>query len=490
MKIFFTILLLSGVFSFCTGQTGYHQIKVSFEDVRDTTVYLAHYYGSKVLKTDSVRLNKNGDGVFEGKKGLHEGIYLIYMNDKNFFDFLIGADQQFQIKASFQNGRKRQFTGALETEAFQQYQDYLTKQRTKQSGLQKKLDKIKNNASGQENYQSADSLKILNRQMEDLNVEMESYWEIKSNEHKGTFFADFLRSMIPSRPDPVVVPANIANPDSFKWIRNYAYNRDHYWDQFNFNRSGMIFTPILDNKIESYFNNILLQIPDSILVPAIKLIDRSKVNEEMFRHIALNRLNYALKSEVMGMDKVFVQIAERYFLNGNLSWLDSASRVKIVEKVYVTKPNLIGNLAPELKLPDAEGNYYSLRQMNGNYTILYFWEPNCSHCQKSTPLLNKNLYEPLKNKGVSIFSVCTQTKKDEWLKAINDYNLHEWTNVWDPALASNFRILYDVFSTPVIYVLDKSKHIIAKRIDVDTALKFITDDMKKKKSLTEKVIGQ
>jgi len=483
MKKFLFIFLQLGIVSFGISQNTYHQIKISLTGIQDTTIYLAHYYGSKVLKSDSVRLDKKGNGVFEGKKELPKGIYLIYLNDKNFFDFLLGEDQQFQIKASFQNGAKRQISGAKETEAFQQYQEYLTKQRARQIALQKKLEKLKTNSSEKAKGKDQDSLKILNNEMEQLNVEMETYWESKSDEFKGTFFADFIRTMIPPKPDPVIVPSTIANQDSFKWVSNYSYNRDHYWDNFNFKQPGMILTPILDNKIDHYFNNVLLQIPDSILGPTLRLIEKSKINEEMFRYIALNRLNSALKSEIMGMDKVFVEIAEKYFLKDNLTWLDSASRVRIVEKVYVTKPNLIGNLAPELKLPDSEENYYSLRQMNGDYTVLYFWEPNCSHCQKSTPLLNKNLYELLKNEGVSIFAVCTQTKKDEWLKAINEYNLHEWTNVWDPTLTSNFRVLYDVYSTPVIYILDKTKHIVAKRIDVDTAVKFIKEDMKRKKSL-------
>ena len=67
-----------------------------------------------------------------------------------------------------------------------------------------------------------------------------------------------------------------------------------------------ILTPILDNKIDHYFNNVLLQIPDSILGPTLRLIEKSKINEEMFRYIALNRLNSALKSEIMGMvNKLF-----------------------------------------------------------------------------------------------------------------------------------------------------------------------------------------
>jgi hypothetical protein len=43
-----------------------------------------------------------------------------------------------------------------------------------------------------------------------------------------------------------------------------------------------------------------------------------------------------------------------------------------------------------------------------------------------------------------------------------------WINVWDPTFSSNFRNLYDIYSTPVIYVLDSGKKIIAKRISVET----------------------
>jgi thiol-disulfide isomerase/thioredoxin len=464
------ILLLSGVILSSHAQKQTHQIKVSLEGLKDTNIFLAHYYGSKVLKTDSARLDKHGIGIFEGKKELPQGIYLIYLNDKNYFDFLLGADQQFSISASFKPETKRVFTGAKETESFQQYQEFLTKQRAKQQRFQKELELHKNNP---------DSVKIVNNELEALNLEMETYWENKSEEYKGTFFGDFIHSMITTRPVPVEVPSNVANADSFKWVKNYAFSRDHYWDNFNFGQPGMILTPILDSRVDTYFKKVLLQIPDSILGPTLKFIDKSKANQEMFHYLSLNRLNNALNSEIMGMDKVFVEIADRYFLKGNADWLDSTSRAKITEKVYVTKPNLIGNLAPELKLPDSEGNYYSLRQMNGNYTVLYFWEPNCSHCKKSTPLLQKNLFEPLKDKGIEIFAVCTQINKDEWMKAINEYHIHEWTNVWDPTIISNFRTLYDVFSTPVIYILNKSKHIVAKRIDVDTAVKFLKNELER-----------
>ena len=447
------------------------QIKVTLEGLKDTNIFLAHYYGSKILKIDSTRLDKTGTGLFKYKEERTKGIYVIYLNKDKYFDFLMGADQQFSMRTSFEPLANRVFEGAKETEEFQQYQEFLTVQRNKQQKLQKEYELHKNNP---------DSVKIITADIDALNKVMEGYWEKKSAEYPGTFFADFLRSMIYPRPAPFVVPSDCKNPDSLKWVMNYNFMVAHYWDNFNFAQPGLIRSPLIDSRLDVCFKNTLLQIPDSFLRPTFALIEKAKANEEMYRYISLNRLNDAITSEVMGMDKMFVAIAEKYFLNGMGAWLDSTALAKVKEKVRVTKPNLIRNLAPELKLPDSEGMFYSLRQMNSKYTILLFWEPNCSHCKKTVPLLYKDLYLPLKDKGVDIYAVCTQNKKEDWLKAISEYKIYDWTNVWDPSVTSNFHSLYDVYSTPIIYILDPTKHIIAKRLDVDSAVKFLNHLIEKK----------
>lgn len=469
----FSVSLIIGFITLCLSSYAQpFQIKITLDGLKDTNIYLANYYGSKVLRVDSARLDKSGTATFKYKEERAKGIYVIYLNKDNYFDFLLGGDQQFAVRTSFTTQAKRIFTGAEETEIFQQYQEFLTVQRIKQQKLQKEAEIHKNNK---------DSLKVITNDLDKLNNEMESYWERKSSEHPGTFLADFLRSMMFPRPPTFIPPANIKNTDSLKWVYNYNYTKEHYWDNFNFAQPGMIRTPLIESRLDNYFKNTLLQIPDSLLEPNFAVIDKSKVNEEMYHYLSLNRLNAAITSEVMGMDKVFVALAERYFLNGNGAWLDSTALAKVKEKVRVTKPNLIGNLAPELKLPDSEGNFYSLHQMNAKYTVLLFWEPNCGHCKKTVPQLYKDLYLPFKDKGIDIFAVCTQNKKDDWVKAIIEYKLLDWTNVWDPSVTSNFRSLYDIYSTPVIYLLDQKKHIIAKRLDVESAVKFLNHLMEMKK---------
>jgi len=366
------------------------RIKLKIKGIRDTTLYLANYFGDKILRVDSIRLNHEGVGIFTRNKAQKEGLYLFYLNEKNYFEFLIGNNQQFSIEADFSNNSKNKFAGADETIAFHEYQLFLAKQKAKQAAIQDRLKAIP---------EKSDSVKILQKELSALNDEMENYWKVKSEKFKGTFLSDFYRSMIIPVADEPQIPAHAKNPDSLRWVYRYNFLKNHYWDNFNFARSGLIRTPVFQEKLNTYFKNMILQIPDSLINPMIQLIEKSRKSEEVYHYVFLYLLNESNQSQIMGMDKVFVILSEKYVLKDPKTWLDSTIVAKIKERVIAVKPNLIGNIAPELKLPDSEGNFYSLKQMNAKFTLLYFWEPDCSHCQKTTPILNKDLFQELKKKG-------------------------------------------------------------------------------------------
>jgi peroxiredoxin len=443
-------------------------IKLKIKGMKDTTVFVANYFGDKILRVDSVRLNHDGIALFSKNKLQKEGLYLFYLNDKNYFEFFLGKDQQFSIEADFKNSQQNHFSGAEETVAFHEYQLFLGQQKAKQTSIQNKVKALP---------EKSDSLAILQKELSQLNDNMENYWKEMAAKYKGTFLADFFLSMLIPVSDEPEISSSAKNPDSLRWVHRYNYNRIHYWDNFNFARSGLIRTPVFQEKLETYFKKMILQIPDSLAGPMVQVIEKSKQDEDVYRYVFLYLLNESNQSQIMGMDKVFVILSEKYVLNDSKSWLDTAVVRKIKERVAAVKPNLIGNTAPELKLPDSEGNFYSLRQVNAKFTLLYFWEPDCSHCQKTTPVLNKDLYQVLKNNGVAIYAVLTQNNKDKWMKAIQEYKIQEWTNVWDPVYTSNFRKLYDVTSTPIIYILDKDKKIVAKRLDVDSSLKYLKSQL-------------
>jgi thiol-disulfide isomerase/thioredoxin len=214
----------------------------------------------------------------------------------------------------------------------------------------------------------------------------------------------------------------------------------------------------------------------------------------------------------MGLDKVFVHISDKYFKTGKAAGIydDESVINRIIKRADLLRPLLIGATAPDLSMikagdypivkkmgfeaaktsDEATKVYYAnegtlnkmfnhLYSVNSDFIILVFWDVDCGHCQKEIPKLIK-LYNELKKdkKDVKVYSVYTLHEGDKYLKYIADNNLQDWINVYDGAHINNVTVKYDVYSTPVIYVLDKNKKIKAKRIGVEQ-LNDIIKEMEK-----------
>ena len=119
--------------------------------------------------------------------------------------------------------------------------------------------------------------------------------------------------------------------------------------------------------------------------------------------------------------------------------------------------------------------FYKLHDVVADYLILVFWDVDCGHCQKEIPKL-LDLYHELQKekKDIKVYSVYTEKEGDKYQKYIDEHQL-DWINVYDGVFYNNVREKYDVYSTPVIYVLDKNKVIKAKRVAVEQIKQIVND---------------
>jgi hypothetical protein len=69
-------------------------------------------------------------------------------------------------------------------------------------------------------------------------------------------------------------------------------------------------------------------------------------------------------------------------------------------------------------------------------------------------------------KSVEVYSVYTQFEVEKWKKFIREHKLN-WINVYNGVHLNDLKVKFDIYSTPVIYLLDKNKIIKAKRIGVE-----------------------
>ncbi|HCR89689.1 MAG TPA: hypothetical protein DIW50_04335, partial [Prolixibacteraceae bacterium] len=93
----FLVLLIIGK----PGWSQKYSISLTIPDAADSVIYLAHHFNGQIFVDDTVRLDLQGKGAFQGDSLLDQGLYLIYLNKDHFNDFLLGSDQQFEIKHRF-----------------------------------------------------------------------------------------------------------------------------------------------------------------------------------------------------------------------------------------------------------------------------------------------------------------------------------------------------------------------------------------------------
>ena len=194
-------------------------------------------------------------------------------------------------------------------------------------------------------------------------------------------------------------------------------------------------------------------------------------DKDMFKYFVIKLLNSYAKTKVVCMDAVYVHIADNYYLNGKVDWLDEKQLQGIKDDADRLRPLLCNKIAPDITLqtfPKKEGDKpvpVSLYGIDAKYTVLIFWAPDCGHCKKTMPLVAK-FYDEYKSKGVEVFSVCTKTYKDydSCVEFIKEKDMDRMLNLTDPYLRSRFPVIYDVKSTPVVFVLDQKKKIVSKRI--------------------------
>ena len=131
-----------------------------------------------------------------------------------------------------------------------------------------------------------------------------------------------------------------------------------------------------------------------------------------------------------------------------------------VDKMRVTA---IGAVAPEIALPNPEGDTVKLSSLRGNYVLVDFWAKWCKPCRIENPNVVR-MYNKYNDQGFEVYGVSLDRKKSDWLQAIEEDNLH-WTQVsdlkyWNSEAAQT----YGVNAIPFAVLLDPEGKIIAKNL--------------------------
>lgn len=436
-----------------------YAIKVKAPQLKMDKIFLGNYYMGKLYVQDSLQLDKKGVGVFTAEKKLPQGMYVLYIKSGKYADLLISDDQTFSVQVdTTQMVQKLQIEGADQSVDFLGYTQLLS---DKQAALNQLQEKYKEASDGEK--------EVLSHQMKQLSDDVKAKQQELIAKYPQGMLGLFIKALIVPELPEWTDSIHCKNVDSCRAMHRYLFYKDHYLDNVPLSDVRVYRTPYINNTLTTYLDKVLLQINDSIIPSALQMIERSKGNDTTFQIMASHVLNYAVKSKIMGMDNLMVEVGKRYYLSGQATWADSTLLANLTNEINKIERSLVGMQAKNIYLSDANGMYRSLYDMGGSQlTILYFYEPSCGHCRKTTPVLAEFAKKYKDDPRIKIVAVYMLEDKEEWQKFVTEHDMSALVNVWDPKRVSNYWYWYDTSTTPMMYVMNAEHTIFAKKIDVPT----------------------
>lgn len=207
----------------------------------------------------------------------------------------------------------------------------------------------------------------------------------------------------------------------------------------------------------------------------------SKNNAEAIRQIQMDAMNLEsqqvvkVKEMIESMGNSFASLAAVGLLNPqndfpfidalitklNENYPGTTSILQMKQQLDEMRALAVGQVAPDIVLPDPSGKTTKLSDLKGKYVLIDFWAAWCKPCRQENPNVVR-LYNQYNSKGFEVFGVSLDRSREDWVKAIADDRL-TWTQVSDlQYFNSAAAVLYQIQAIPATYLVDPDGKIIAK----------------------------
>ena len=401
------------------------------EELFNKPVYLYDIFQGDSQPINKTKIDLNGNFSFSTRK-YDIGLYRVQAKkDKSFIVVLNPMEAEVQIQVNDKDDTKRiEVLKSLDNIAFNRHFYLLNKiyDRLESLLFKKRVHEKKTTKTSLEKEEEYQKL---------IKYTTLALTDLKSN-YSRTFTYEILEELKPLYND------------------SYEDRIKQYFKSETWTNSKYLHSPLIHTKVRNYLeyysgvnNHDMLVAIDDILMGASN-------NYDVYRYCLSEILLYLDRKEF----NEHIEYVSSEYIGDDFDIIAKPSLRKKIEGITKLK---VGVLAPDLSIPDINGNKVRLHDLykENRINLLFFWASSCPHCIKTIPDI-RNIYENYRSAGLEVIAISIDKKEEDWLSVISNENL-EWTNVsslngWD----SESTDIYFVSSTPTFYLVDNNAKIIAR----------------------------
>lgn len=417
--------------------------------------YIGYHYRDELVPLDSVQAIPGRSSsaevvaLFKGNRKWETGIYTLWKKGgkKPVTDFTIDGSQRFTIKLSPSDEvLVDKITGSEANKVMHTYLNKLESAKARARDIEKRKKDPATKAQAE-------------KDMEELNTEMK------------TFEGDYLKQN--SKYRFIQLVSMFRGPEVPDEVEDKAlYYRTHYWDGIDLSDHSLVRTPDLFNKMNYYFFGVLYHADaDTIMRYADRLLESLQGDTLMMRYVLdFIMPRYYRSTKNIGWDAVWCYLVRKYYLSGKCPWAPASELRNKRESVEFLEQSLIGAMGQELLMADTNqspnpDDWISSHRFPQKYVILWFWDPDCHHCQEQTATL-KTLYDSLSaagNKLFEVYAVGYEADVKKWKRYVREHQL-PFVNVGGPNVNIDYQVAYNVHGAPTMIILDENRRIIMNKV--------------------------
>jgi len=237
---------------------------------------------------------------------------------------------------------------------------------------------------------------------------------------------------------------------------------EHYWDCYDFSDTALVHKPDITEQGFANFIDLLPRVDSATAVKGVAVFSGLAFRTSTPRRV---RENFAELAEhylsdpnsPMRSDALYMLFLDRLAASPAFS---QAERERFVFKRTNIAKNSMGTTAADFAYVDRSGRKGTLHTTEGEYTLLYFYDPDCEHCHETTSLFSKNSLLT-DNPRLTVLAVYPDADTDLWRKEPQPFPA-KWIDAYSPNGEIAEKQLYYIRATPTILLLDRQKRVLLK----------------------------